>query len=115
MNSLSAAAASILLLLAAASCEIVARLFAWEWIREGRGILWGCASIAAIALSLVLPAFQGERFQFGRSTAAYGALFVALALIWNWRASRKIPEISDVVGGAFCLAGLLILMYWPRG
>ena len=110
MNSL----ASLGLLVLAGLCEISARYLAWQWLRAGWRPLAGLLAAAAMFLSLMLPVFQGERFAFGRSSAAYGVLFVVLAFLWSWRIDRRIPDTFDLVGAALCLAGLSIMMYWPR-
>jgi small multidrug resistance family-3 protein len=106
--------ASLVLLVLAGLCEIGARYLAWQWLRAGWKPISGIFAAAAIFLSLVLPVLQGERFAFGRSSAAYGALFVVLALLWSWGIDRKIPDRFDLIGAAFCIAGLSIMMYWPR-
>lgn len=105
---------SFLLLLVAGLCEIAARYLGWGWIRQGRGILWGVVGSAAMLASLFLPALQDKQFEFGRSSAAYGILFVVLALLWSWLIDRKSPDLYDVIGAALCLAGLSIIMYYPR-
>ena len=105
---------SLMLLLLAGLCEIGARYLAWQWFRAGWRPLSALLAATAMLLSLAIPIFQGGRFEFGRSSAAYGVLFVLLALLWSWRVDRKIPDIFDLVGAVFCIAGLSIMMYWPR-
>jgi small multidrug resistance family-3 protein len=51
---------------------------------------------------------------FGRVYAAYGGVFVVLSLLWGWRIDGHRPDAADVIGGLVCLAGVGIIMYWPR-
>jgi len=102
------------LLLVAGLFEIVARWLGWGWLRRGWSGAWGVAAASAMIASLFLPALQEQHFEFGRSSAAYGVLFVVLALSWSWIVDRKPLDAADLIGSALCLAGLSILMYWPR-
>lgn len=52
---------------------------------------------------------------FGRVYAAYGGMFVVLSLLWGWRFDGRVPDRPDVWGAALCLAGMAVIMYWPRG
>jgi small multidrug resistance family-3 protein len=106
--------ASFILILVAGLCEISSRYFAWQWLKAGWGVAYGVLAAGLIFTSILLPIFQGGRFQFGRSTAAYGTLFVVLALLWSWRIDQKTPDIFDIIGASLCLAGISIMMYWPR-
>ncbi len=103
------------LILVAGLCEIGARYWAWQWLRAGWAFWYGLLASAAMLASLFIPVLQGERFQFGRSSAAYGVNFVVLALLWSWRVDKKPLDAFDLVGAALCLAGMGLMMYWPRG
>jgi len=105
---------SFVLLIVAGLFEIVARWLGWGWLRRGWGATWGFAAAAAMLASLLLPALQEQHFEFGRSSAGYGVLFVVLALSWSWIVDRKPLDTADFIGSALCLVGLSIMMYWPR-
>ena len=60
----------------------------------------------------VLPTLQAAHF--GRVYAAYGGVFVVLSLLWGWWIDGHRPDAADVVGGLLCLAGVAVIMYWPR-
>jgi small multidrug resistance family-3 protein len=51
---------------------------------------------------------------FGRVYAAYGGVFVVLSIVWGWGVDKITPDKFDVIGGAVALAGVFIIMYWPR-
>ncbi len=50
----------------------------------------------------------------GRTYAAYGGVFVVLSLLWGWYADGIRPDVRDAIGAAICLAGVAVIMYWPR-
>ena len=92
--------------------EIGGGYLIWLWIREGKGI--GYAILGAIILALygIIPTLQPSNF--GRVYAAYGGVFVVLSIIWGWGVDKIAPDKFDIIGGLVCLAGVLIIMYWPR-
>jgi len=51
---------------------------------------------------------------FGRVYAAYGGVFIVLSILWGWRIDKIVPDRFDLIGGAIALAGVLIIIYWPR-
>ncbi len=52
---------------------------------------------------------------FGRVYAAYGGIFIVLALLWGWRIDHVEPDTFDLLGARLALIGVLFIMYWPRG
>jgi small multidrug resistance family-3 protein len=104
--------ASVLLFLLAGFCEIGGGWLVWQWLREGRALTWGVLGGLILFLYGVIPTFQPAHF--GRVYAAYGGFFIVLSLVWGWVFDGNIPDRYDVVGAAFSLAGLSIIMYWPR-
>lgn len=106
-------AASILLFLLAGVLEIGGGYLVWLWLREGRGWLLGAMGGFVLFFYGVVPTLQPAHF--GRVYAAYGGVFVVLSLLWGWRVDRVRPDAPDVVGALLCLAGVGVIMYWPRG
>jgi small multidrug resistance family-3 protein len=51
---------------------------------------------------------------FGRILAAYGGVFVVGSLAWGVVFDGFRPDRFDLVGAAFCLLGVGIIMYAPR-
>jgi drug/metabolite transporter superfamily protein YnfA len=35
-------------------------------------------------------------------------------ILWGWAVDRLAPDRFDVIGAAICLAGVAVIMYWPR-
>lgn len=106
-------AASILLFAIAALLEIGGGWLVWQWLREDAAVWVGVAGGAVLVLYGVVPTFQPAHF--GRVYAAYGGVFVVGSLLWGWLVDGYAPDAPDLAGAALCVAGVGILMYWPRG
>lgn len=51
----------------------------------------------------------------GRVYAAYGGIYIAAALLWLWCVDGVLPDRWDILGGAICIVGSLIIYFGPRG
>lgn len=103
---------SVGLFLLAGLCEIGGGYLVWLWLRDGRGFFLGALGGLVLFLYGVVPTFQPTHF--GRVYAAYGGVFVVLSLCWGWLVDRHGPDRFDLLGAALCLAGVGVIMYWPR-
>ena len=103
---------SLLLFVVAGLFEIGGGYLVWLWLRDGRGVLLGALGGLILFLYGVIPTLQPA--SFGRVYAAYGGMFVALSLLWGWLVDGQRPDRFDIAGGLVCLAGVAIIMYWPR-
>lgn len=103
---------SIALFIAAGILEIGGGYLVWLWLRDGRGFMLGALGGLVLFLYGVLPTFQSAHF--GRVYAAYGGVFVALSLLWGWLVDGNRPDAADIAGASICLAGVAVIMYWPR-
>lgn len=105
-------AKSLGLFFVAGLCEIAAGYLVWQWWRNGAA--WFVGVLGAIVLFLygIVPTYQPVHF--GHAYAAYGGIFVVLSLLWGWGLDRIPPDRFDLLGGAVCLLGVCIIMYWPR-
>ncbi len=93
-------------------CEIGGGYLVWLWLREGRSIWLGLAGGVILALYGVVATRQPV--DFGRAYAAYGGVFIVMALFWGWGVDGVKPDRYDLVGGLIALLGVLVMMYWPR-
>lgn len=109
---MTAIARSLVLFVAAGLCEIGGGYLVWQWWRNGASWVVGLLGAAVLFLYGIVPTYQPAHF--GRTYAAYGGIFVVLAILWGWGVDRMAPDRYDVVGGALCLAGVAVVMYWPR-
>src|ERR671921_295769 len=79
--------------------------------------LFSVAAIAVIGglvlfLYGVIPTFQPSNF--GRVYAAYGGIFVAMAIIWGLLIDKKRPDRYEIIGGLIVILGSSIIFYYPR-
>jgi small multidrug resistance family-3 protein len=107
-----AVAKSIFLFVVAGLCEIGGGYLVWQWLKAGKSAGWGLLGGLILFLYGVIPTFQPQNF--GRVYAAYGGVFVALSLLWGWGIDHQVPDRFDLIGGAICLIGVGVIMYWPR-
>lgn len=63
-------------------CEIGGGYLVWGWLRESKPLFWALAGGIILALYGVVAALQPIT-EFGRTYAAYGGIFIALALTWG--------------------------------
>ena len=105
-------ARSVALFLIAGLMEIGGGYLVWLWLREGRGIVLGALGGMLLFVYGVVPTLQPAHF--GRVYAAYGGVFVVLSLLWGWWIDRHRPDGADIAGATMCIAGVAVIMYWPR-
>lgn len=94
-----------------ALAEIVGCYLPWRVIRQG-GSLWlllpAAASLAAFAWLLTLHPMAA-----GRTYAAYGGMYIAIALLWL-RFVDGVPLTRwDVAGAAIALVGMAVIVLQP--
>jgi len=97
----------------AALLEIGGGYLVWLWVRRGMHVGLGLAGFVALALYGLVPVLQAEEHPFGRVYAAYGAVFIALSVLWGWLVDDRRPDLRDAIGAAICVAGAAVMM-WPR-
>ena len=103
---------SVLLFVFAGLCEIGGGYLMWQWWRNGLAWYYGLVGGFILCLYGIVPTYQPARF--GRVYAAYGGIFVALSILWGWKVDHVRPDSFDWIGGAICLVGVGVIMYWPR-
>lgn len=92
--------------------EIGGGYLVWLWLREQRHVALGALGGLLLFLYGIIPTLQPA--PFGRVYAAYGGVFVVLSLLWGWRLEGHRPDGPEFVGAVLCLAGVSVIMYWPR-
>ena len=97
---------------ATAVAEILGCYLVWLWLAQGRAI-WllvpAALSLATFAWLLTLHPSAA-----GRVYAAYGGVYIGMALLWLWLVDGIQPSMSDWVGAAVSLLGMGIIMFGPR-
>jgi small multidrug resistance family-3 protein len=104
---------TLLLYIVTALAEILGCYLPWRWLKDG-GSAWllvpGALSLALFAWLLT---FHGAAA--GRVYAAYGGVYVAVAILWLWAVEQMRPTIWDFAGAALTLAGMSVIAFQPRG
>lgn len=98
--------------LLAGLCEIGGGYLVWLWLRQGYSAWYAVAGGLALLVYGVIPTLQPA--PFGRVYAAYGGVFIGLALLWGWGIDGIRPDVYEVMGAVIALLGVGVMMYWPR-
>ena len=95
-----------------ALAEIIGCYLPYLWLREGKSI-WllipGVLSLAAFVWLLTLHPTEA-----GRVYAAYGGVYITMAILWLWAINGIRPTSWDILGSAVALTGMAIIMFAPR-
>lgn len=95
-----------------AIAEIIGCYLPYLWLKRN-GSPWllmpAIASFAIFAWLLTLHPTAA-----GRVYAAYGGVYVGVAIFWLWLVDGNRPTSWDLLGAAVALAGMAIIMSGPR-
>jgi small multidrug resistance family-3 protein len=103
---------TIALFIVTAVAEIAGCYLPWLWMREGKSawlLLPAAVSLALFAWLLTLHPTAA-----GRAYAAYGGVYISVALLWLWAVDGIRPSAWDLLGSALALVGMAIIMFAPR-
>ncbi|MGB7661726.1 MAG: YnfA family protein [Nitrososphaeraceae archaeon] len=103
---------SLLFFFIAGLCEIGGGYLVWLWLREDMSWVLGVIGGFILFLYGIVPTFQPSYFH--RIYAAYGGVFIAMALLWGLLFERVIPDFYDVLGAMIAIIGIIIIYYVPR-
>lgn len=95
-----------------ALAEIIGCYLPYLWLKQGHSawlLLPAALSLALFAWLLTLHPHAA-----GRVYAAYGGVYISVALLWLWAVDSVKPSVTDIIGVCVCLAGMLIIMFGPR-
>ena len=95
-------------------CEIGGGYLVRGWMREHRPVAWALIGALVLAAYGVVAALQPIS-EFGRVYAAYGGVFIALALLWGVLVDGFRPDRWDLLGASICVVGVLVMVGPPRG
>ncbi|VUD67641.1 hypothetical protein TDB9533_03905 [Thalassocella blandensis] len=104
---------TVCLFVITALAEIIGCYLPYLWLREGRSI-WLLIP-AALSLALFAWLLSLHPAAAGRVYAAYGGVYILMAILWLWGIDGVRPTLWDLVGSAVALVGMSIIMFAPRG
>jgi small multidrug resistance family-3 protein len=103
---------TILLFLVTAVAEIVGCYLPYLWFTQGKSpwlVIPAAFSLAAFAWLLSLHPTAA-----GRVYAAYGGVYIFVAIVWLWLVDGIRPTAWDLLGTSIALVGMSIIMFAPR-
>jgi len=104
---------TVALFVVTALAEIVGCYLPFLWLRRDGSpwlLLPAVVALAAFAWLLTLHPALGA----GRTYAAYGGVYVAVAVLWMWWVEGARPNRWEALGVALTLAGMAITVIAPR-
>ncbi len=104
---------TLLLYLATAIAGIIGCYLPLLWLR-GQGSGWWLLPAAALSLATFAWLLTLHAAPSGRVYAAYGGVYVAVALAWLWSVDGVRPSTWDLAGVGITLAGMAMIAYQPR-
>ncbi|RKP49638.1 YnfA family protein [Pararobbsia silviterrae] len=103
---------SILLYVVTAVVEIVGCYLPYLWLKEGKSAV--LLVPAAISLALFAWLLTLHPSAAGRVYAAYGGVYIAVALAWLWCVDGLRPTSWDWAGVTLSLIGMATIAFQPR-
>lgn len=95
-----------------AVAEIVGCYLPYWWLKRG-GSPWLLVPASA-SLALFVWLLTLHPTAAGRVYAAYGGVYVAVAILWLWLVDGHRPTLWDLVGAGVAVSGMAIIMLAPR-
>jgi small multidrug resistance family-3 protein len=95
-----------------AVAEILGCYLPYLWLQKNRTpwlLAPAAASLAIFAWLLTLHPSGA-----GRTYAAYGGVYICVALVWLWIVEGERPTRWDITGAAVALVGMAIIVLGPR-
>ena len=92
--------------------EIGGGYLVWLWLREDYAFYVGVLGGFILFLYGIVPTLQPSHFH--RIYAAYGGVFIVMAMLWGWVFESITPDTYDIIGAFIALIGVGIIFYWPR-
>jgi len=103
---------TIVLFVLTALAEIVGCYLPYLWLKQDKSP-WLLLP-AAISLALFAWLLSLHPTAAGRVYAAYGGVYISVAVLWLWGIDGIKPTVWDFVGASVALIGMAIIMFAPR-
>lgn len=95
-----------------AAAEIVGCYLPYLWLKRD-GPVWLLAP-AALSLALFVWLLTLHPQAAGRVYAAYGGVYIGVAILWLWLVESTRPTATDLVGAAITFTGMAVIMLGAR-
>jgi small multidrug resistance family-3 protein len=100
------------LFIATALAEIIGCYLPYLWLKQGKSA-WLLVP-AALSLALFAWLLSLHPTAAGRVYAAYGGVYIGVAILWPSAVDKVTPSTSDWVGVAVSILGMAIIMFGQR-
>lgn len=94
-----------------AVAEIVGCYLPWLVLKQGKSLWLLMPAAGALALFVWLLTLHPSAA--GRTYAAYGGMYIAVALVWLWAVDGIAPSRWDLAGATVALIGMAIIALQP--
>ena len=95
-----------------AVAEILGCYLPYLWLKQrASGWVLIPAALSLAVFAWLLSLHSGAA---GRTYAAYGGVYVSIALLWLWLIDGQRPDRWDIVGVAVTVIGMSIIAFAPR-
>lgn len=95
-----------------AVAEICGCYLPYLWLRQGRSV-WLLVP-AAMSLMVFVWLLTLHPTGAARTYAAYGGVYVAVAVVWLWLVEGQRPTWWDLIGSVVTISGMAIIALGPR-
>jgi small multidrug resistance family-3 protein len=95
-----------------AVAEIVGCYLPWLVLKQGRSVWLLIPAAASLALFAWLLTLHPSAA--GRTYAAYGGMYIAVALVWLWLVDGVTLTRWDLAGASIALVGMAVIALQPE-
>ncbi|MBE3667224.1 hypothetical protein BOO35_19395 [Vibrio navarrensis] len=95
-----------------AVAEILGCYLPYLWLKDGKSVWLLLPAVLSLALFAWLLSLHPTAA--GRVYAAYGGVYIFVAILWLWIVDGIRPTLWDIVGVTVALIGMAIIMFAPR-
>lgn len=103
---------TFLLFVVTAVAEIVGCYLPYLWLKQDRSAWLLVPAAASLALFAWLLSLHPTAS--GRVYAAYGGVYIGVAIVWLMLVDKVQPTPTDWIGASVSLVGMVIIMFGPR-
>lgn len=103
---------TLTLFIITAIAEIVGCYLPYLWLNQGKSPLLLIPALLSLALFAWLLSLHPTAA--GRVYAAYGGVYIGIAILWLWLVDGIRPTVWDIAGASVSLLGMAIIILAPK-